>query len=101
MSNEAELEKTVSVPLIWQSPRDLPTIYANDVYVTHAGREFQMVFGEMQLPVVNQDIGESVEVKPVAKIVVSYGMMEVLLRTLATNFETWQRKRGVTINDVN
>jgi hypothetical protein len=50
-AKEGQEEEAVQLRLRWQDHSQLPTLYANQVYMTHAGNEFYVIFGEVQLPV--------------------------------------------------
>ncbi len=60
-----------AVKLRWDDNTGLPTVYANQAIVSHAGgHEFYLIFGEALVPAVVLQ-GESIEevhVRPVAKI---------------------------------
>ena len=46
--NGSELpDGPVAVPIRWASAEALSTVYANELFMTHAGREFYLVFGEL------------------------------------------------------
>lgn len=91
----SEREGLVQARLRWQDTAGLPTLYANQVYITHAGTEFYVVFGEVQLPVlVNvrpEDIGE-LEVKPVAKLVFTPEAIIPIVEAMADNLRSFQRR---------
>ena len=73
----------------------LPTIYANQVYVTHSGPEFYLVFGETFPPLVKE--GEKVPepderqvpVRLVAKIAMSPSSMGRMVDVLKRNWKTF------------
>lgn len=98
MTNKESAEiPGVSVQLVWHSAEDLPTLYANHLYVTHAGgHEFYLVFGELG-PQVDLDVEnppESIEIKPVAKIVVSASNIKRIARVIDENVEKFVGKTG-------
>src|SRR5690242_6212270 len=78
------------VPVKWPLTVELPTLYANQLYVTHAGAEFYFVFGEVNVPIfVAYDAGEaptSVTVKPLAKIVVTNETMAQFVEAINRNY---------------
>ncbi len=88
----SENPETSVVKLVWRAPHDLPTVYANQVYVTHAGGEFFIVFGEALLPAINDALPSEIEVKPVAKLVLSPQMMQQTVRVLAENFGKFEAR---------
>jgi len=89
----------VRLRLRWQDASDLPTLYANQVYISHAGGEFYVIFGEVQQPVlVNltpeelQKIAE-VEVKPVVKLVFTPETMISIAEAIADNIRKFQQRQ--------
>lgn len=87
MANREE-GKTTAIKLVWRSAEDLPTVYANQLYITHAGgSEFYLVFGELG-PQVNLDVEnppEHIEIKPRVKIAVSAGNIEKMVSAINEN----------------
>lgn len=64
------------LPVNWGQSDDLPTLYANNLVVSHAGgSEFVLLFGEARLPalfgITNEKPPKSVHIKPVARIVMT------------------------------
>ena len=78
----------VRVPFRWQDASDLPTVYANHAYVTHMGKEFYVVFGEAQVPILTgmePTELEEIKVKPVAKLVFTPEGIDSIVSVLADN----------------
>jgi len=92
-SNQAEQLVTVAVPLRWEEPDDVKTTYANQVYVTHAGPEFYLVFGEMRLPHAVEKPPEEIPVKVVSRVALTPEIMEQLLAIVEENYGNYQRKQ--------
>ncbi len=71
--------QAVEVEVSWEDVASLPTTYANQAIVSHAGgNEFYLLFGEVMLPVTAGLRGEGVDkvsVRPVAKIALSPSTM--------------------------
>ena len=93
MTNErdniiAHEERDVGIPLQWLEKVDLPTIYANRLFISHAGREFFLIFGEVTPPVWTKTTPErlrkleSIEIKPVAKIAISPEAMPAIVKAI-------------------
>jgi hypothetical protein len=62
-----------AIPLRWGDASTIPTIYANHLFLTHAGGEFYLVFGELA-PVTHIDKDsppDCLEIKPVVKIAIT------------------------------
>jgi hypothetical protein len=89
----------MELKLRWQDAADLPTLYANQVYITHAGGEFYVVFGEVQLPIlVNPSPDEldrvrEVAVKPVAKLVLTPEGISSVVRAMAENIRRFEQRK--------
>lgn len=81
MTNEKKSQKieavqkmeAVPIKLIWGASEKAPTIYANHLYITHAGNEFYLVFGELSpfLDLDAENLPEHLEIQPKIKIAVS------------------------------
>ena len=76
----AKSEEVSAIPLQWRDIDELPALYANQVLVSYAsGNEFYIVFGEVEQPLAALARGETVEhveIRPVAKIVMSPPAMQ-------------------------
>lgn len=105
MTNERESvttreEQGVEIPLRWPEKVDLPTIYANHLFISHAGPEFFLIFGEVTTPVwteVTPDKLEtlgSLEIKPVAKIAISPEAMPAIAKAIQENVEKFLAKKA-------
>lgn len=84
----------VTLKLVWGSPADIPTVYANNLYITHAGNEFYLVFGEMS-PITQLDasnLPDHLEIKPVAKIAVTQENMMKFADAIAENTARFKEK---------
>jgi len=90
-AKEGQEEEAVQLRLRWQDHSQLPTLYANQVYMTHAGNEFYVIFGEVQLPVLVNVTPEELEktqeiqVKPVAKLVFTPETIIPIVDAMAEN----------------
>ena len=97
MKNESEtLElKEVTINLVWGNPDSIQTIYANNLYVTHAGSEFYLVFGELQplLQIDKDKFPSQLEIKPVAKIAISQENMLKFADAITENITRFKKKK--------
>lgn len=94
---------TIQIPLKWDSVRDVPTVYANQLYVTHAGGEFYLVFGEVVLPAPDATASaiDHLDVKPLVKIAVPRHIMGDFIEAMNTNYDNFlQRMRKVQESQV-
>ena len=94
ISNKTKSER-MTVKLVWGNPTNIPTIYANNLYITHAGNEFYLVFGEIVSPIFDLDhLPEQLEIKPVAKIAVTPENMVKFVDAIAENMAGFKEKVG-------
>jgi hypothetical protein len=82
-------EHTKTIRLVWDSPAELNTIYANHLAVSHAGSEFYLIFGELPMPL---DLGydgvpDEVRVIPKVRIAVSKEAMGRIIDVLQDSYE--------------
>ena len=74
-SQEERESKQRAIQLRWGSPVQLPTTYANELFIMHFGDQYYLVFGEVIPPVMldpnKEDMPNFVEIRPVAKVVVT------------------------------
>ena len=80
-------DENITIKLAWGNPADVLTVYANNLYITHAGNEFYLVFGETP-PIAELDasrLPEHLEIKPVAKIAVTQENMVKFADAIAEN----------------
>jgi len=84
----------------WEDASDLPTLYANQVFITHAGGEFYVVFGELQ-PTVLMNVTpeqaqqlEEVSIRPVAKLVFSPDAIARIARAMHENVGKYEEHRS-------
>jgi len=84
-----EIEELKKIGLIWQSSESLPTIYSNQVLISHTGPEFYLIFGEVSTPAILGDIAgtvpEKLSVKPLIKIAITPTMMIQMAQVISDN----------------
>jgi len=88
------------VRLKWGEPDDAPPIYANHFYVTHSSEnEFHLVFGYFMPPLTigleEDELPDSVEIKPVARMVISPEFMGKIVDAINENFSKYKDKKGM------
>ncbi|MEW6718669.1 MAG: DUF3467 domain-containing protein [Chloroflexota bacterium] len=92
--------KEKRIKIIWGSDENLPALYANHLYVSHAGEtEFHLVFGHLSPPLTmgidESELPDSVKIKPVAKVVISPDAMRAFVRLLSDNLGVFEgRQKG-------
>ncbi|NHZ71609.1 MAG: DUF3467 domain-containing protein [Aquificales bacterium] len=99
MSSESKHEEddgAVLIPLSWPDVKDAPTIYANELFVTHSGNEFYLVFGEVPplMVTAKEELPDFVEVNPVLKVAVSPGNMLRFAEVIDKNVKKFVDKLG-------
>lgn len=94
------------IPLSWKTAENLPTIYANQLLISHTGPEFYLIFGEVITPAiqgkVDKTIPEKLEVEPVLKISIPHSMMGEISELIKSNYETFKSKqRAISKEEIN
>ena len=96
IAKKIEGEEIKRINLIWQSAENLPTVYANQVLVSHSGPEFYLVFGEVTTPAILGDISnnlpDNLSVKPVIKIAITPEMIFQMADIIKTNVDRFLRR---------
>jgi tripartite-type tricarboxylate transporter receptor subunit TctC len=85
-SNPADL--SVKTSTRWGKSDELATTYANQLYISHSGAEFYLVFGEATPPtesINKQSSPKYVEIRPVARIAVSPEVMIQMANVIGQN----------------
>ena len=74
-------------------PPDLPTLYADNINVVHTPSEFTLSFLQARPPLFSKqselDAIDAVESRCIARIIVSPLRMQMILQTLAANFQKY------------
>lgn len=88
-------KKAIPIKLKWGSSDKAPTYYANNLYITHAGNEFYLVFGELGpiLDIDVEDLPEFLDIKPIVKIAVSPDNMIKIAKAIQENMELYSKKK--------
>ncbi len=90
--------KEKKIRILWDSGENISSVFANQLYISHAGgKEFHITFGHLTPPIVfgleEDEIPESVSIKPVAKIVVSPDVMEEFVNAMNENFQSFKQSK--------
>jgi hypothetical protein len=97
MSNKPEFkEKQIRVK--WGTDEDIPALYANNLIVSFAGgAEFHLIFGHLSpilsLGLEENEIPDTIFIKPVAKIVISPKGMKAFIKALNENYEKYESEQ--------
>ncbi len=93
MTEQNETIKGIPISLKWGEANQIPTIYANHLYITHSGGEFYLVFGELAaiINIDKENPPESLEIKPVAKIAITPDNMLRFAEVIQTNLNNYQK----------
>ncbi len=96
-----------SIPAIFgKDAITMPTVYANHLFVSHAGPEFFLIFGVVTPPfILPGDEAKFAELKeveaaPVAKIAVSPESMLAMAKTIQTNVEKYLETKDLREQEV-
>ena len=93
-----QTDSGIELKLRWDDASALPTLYANQVYITHAGGEFFVIFGEVQVPILLNVTPEEfsrhafVTVKPVARLVMTPEGMRAIVDAMTRNLSQFDRR---------
>ncbi len=98
--SDSEL-KEKKIRILWDAGENIPSVFANQLYISHAGgKEFHLTFGHLTPPIVfgleEDEIPDSINVKPVAKIVVSPDVMEEFVNAMNENFQRFKESKEAT-----
>lgn len=65
--------KSMQIPLYWGSDKNLQTTFANQLFITHSGGEFYLVFGEVILPpfLNASELPDELEITPKVRLAVT------------------------------
>lgn len=90
----------ITIALKWKTLDNLPTLYANQLFITHATGEFYLFFGEASPPLVLNpaEMPPYIEVFPKAKIVVAPEMMSRISELIRRNLDNFNTKNKLPSN---
>lgn len=91
-----EETKEKPIRLLWGSDEDIPILYANQMLVSHSGgTEFHIVFGHVSPPITvgleEEELPDSVTIKPITKLVMSPDVMRSFAKAINTNLELYEK----------
>lgn len=97
MTDMTERNERLEFRLTWVSNTDLRTIYANHFYISHAGEEFYLTFGELVPPVAPNEsteemrkrIGDTLEIVPLVRLAITPSAMLKIAEAIRTNVTTY------------
>lgn len=89
----SENDDQIDFRLVWGSDKNLQTVYANHFFISHAGDEFYLTFGE--LPAINTNnmspselreyFGEALEITPLVRLAVAPKTMLRIAEAIQSN----------------
>ena len=93
-NGQRKVEEPVEIPTRWEAGEQLPTVYANQLLITHAGPEFYITFGELIPPLAlkKEELPDKIEIKAVARIAVSREAMRAFAEVINTNLRNLEDK---------
>jgi hypothetical protein len=96
MEKETPSGDMKQIKIKWGSADDLPALYSNHLFISHGGQqEFYLVFGHLDPPIgfSDKDFPDELEIKPMAKIVISPEAMESFVRAMNENLRKYKEKK--------
>jgi hypothetical protein len=111
VADESESQSAeIGIPIRTTWPKEdiskTPTIYANQLLITHAGPEFFLVFGVVTPVLVGPDEQLDVTelgpltVTPVAKIAVSPETMATMAEAIQNNVESYKKIKAIRDKEI-
>jgi hypothetical protein len=101
MSDQEEPPKVSRVPIEWHVPDSIKSVYATNMVVQHAEREFLISFLLTRPPFLVGPLSEealdsvkSIRAECVAQIIVASERMPGFIKALQTNLETFQANKA-------
>ena len=101
-------DKEMRVPVDWEYPDGLDSVYASNFIIQHGLEEFYISFFEMPPPIVlgtaeerEEQISkiESVRAKCVARVVLTPTRIPALIAALEENYDKYLAKQDVNLED--
>jgi len=90
MTTNGQNKAGKEIKIVWGSDQDLPVQFVNQLLVSHlSNSEFHIIFGYLSPPFAlkEEDFPDTLEVKPVVKLVITPEAMKQFLEVLNINFE--------------
>jgi len=84
----------VRIPLEWDETAEMPTVYANQVLVSHTGPEFFIVFGFVAPPLNTGELPDVVKIHPQVRVVVAREAMPAIVQALGDNLRRQREGQG-------
>lgn len=76
-----------AVPMVWDSPDGLETIYVNHFALVRSGPEVYLIFGELAMPIVRseKEIPEAFHITPKVRLAVTPEQMKAIADVISQN----------------
>lgn len=86
----------VQVRVKWGSPEGLETIYVNHLFVTHAGSEFYLIFGELTPPHIaeGERFPKELIITPRVRLSITPDAMKAISVVIQDNLGNYLSKKG-------
>jgi len=89
----SERDEHLEFRLAWVPSADLHTIYANHFFISHAGGEFYLTFGELVPPVTPDEsaedlrkrVGDTLNIVPLVRLAITPEVMIKIAEAVRTN----------------
>lgn len=92
-------DEGINIPVVWPESVDLPTVYANQMFIQHTDNEFFLIFGELMPPIAAGSQDErrkklqslsGITIRPVVKIALSPPFMLRMAEAVQENVEKFR-----------
>lgn len=100
MANERDKkDEGITIRVVWPESVDLPTVYANQLYIQHTNNEFFLIFGDMMPPIAAGSHDErrkkleslsEITIRPVVKLAMSPPAMLRMAEAVQENVEKFR-----------
>ncbi|HRO24586.1 MAG TPA: hypothetical protein PLR07_09870 [Promineifilum sp.] len=93
----SQRDEDLEFRLAWALNTDIHTIYANHFFISHAGGEFYLTFGELVPPVTPNEsaddlrkrVGDTLEIMPLVRLAITPEVMIKIAEAVRTNITTY------------
>lgn len=85
------------IRIVWNSPDDLPALYANQLQITHGTEtEFHLFFGHLTPPLTHglteEELPTKLSINPIAKIIITPDVLKEMISAMDNNYKNYEKK---------
>ena len=94
-----KMDEGITIPVVWSESVDLPTVYANQLFIQYTNNEFFLIFGELMPPIAAGSQDErrkkleslsGITIRPVVKLAISPPAMLRMAEAVQENMEKYR-----------